>query len=177
VTVDDASRLEAIAAAIDAEFARDSAPTSTRAEKAFVARAAADLVELARFANWLGLGALVAVFALVANAIAASIADRSRDLAILQALGFRPGLVTSLVVAEGALLGLAGGAIGAGAAFATLRLGRFGLTTEGLTIEFDAGPGPLLIGLLAAIAAGAFASLLPAARAGSRDIVPALRSA
>lgn len=177
VTVDDAARLESVAAAIDAEFARDSAPTSTRPEKAFVARAAADLVELARFAHWLGFGALVAVFALVAGAIAASIAERSRDLAILQTLGFRPGLVTALVVAEGTLLGLAGGAIGAGVAFAALRIGRFGLTTEGLTVEFDAGPGPVVIGLGAAVAAGALASLVPAARAGAGEIVPALRSA
>src|SRR5215207_10055727 len=46
VKVDDPKKLELVARAIDAEFARDAEPTQTSAEKAFVARAAADVVGL-----------------------------------------------------------------------------------------------------------------------------------
>ena len=43
---------------------------------AFVARAASDLLEIVRFASWLGWGALAAVFALVANSIVLAVQAR-----------------------------------------------------------------------------------------------------
>ncbi len=177
VTVDDPKRMSAVAKAIDAEFARDPAPTSTRAEKAFVARAAADIVEVSRFARWLGVGALIAVFALVANAIALGMQDRVRDIAILQTLGFRPALVTSLVITEGVLLGFVGGALGSLGAWIVLQFGRFSLTTEGVNVEFAAGIGIAFVGWLVAVAIGGLASVLPAIRAGRSDIVSSFRAA
>ncbi len=177
VSVSDPARLDEIATAIDAEFARDPAPTSTKPERAFVARAAKDIVEVTGFARWLGLGALVAVFALVANAIALGMQDRVRDIAILQTLGFRPGLVTTLVIVEGILLGAVGGLIGAGGAWTALRIGRFSLATEGVNIEFAATLGVFSVGWLAALAIGGLASVLPAWRAGRSEIVTSLRAA
>lgn len=177
VSVDDPSRLEEVAKAIDEEFARDSAPTSTKPERAFVARAARDIVEVTGFARWLGLGALLAVFALVANAIALGMQDRVRDIAILQTLGFRPGLVTALVIVEGILLGAAGGLLGAGGAWAALRAGHFSLATEGVNVEFAATLGVFATGWLAAFAIGGLASVLPAWRAGRTDIVSSFRAA
>jgi len=75
VEVDDPSKLREVASAIDAYFATDRAPTTTRPEKTFVARAAADLVAIADFAGLLGIGALLAIFALVANAIVLSLGN------------------------------------------------------------------------------------------------------
>src|SRR5206468_6635677 len=49
VKVDDPKQLDPVAAAIDAEFKHDPEPTQTSAEKAFVARAAADVVHLVGF--------------------------------------------------------------------------------------------------------------------------------
>ena len=88
VKVDDPTRLEAIAAQIDEAFAYDEHPTSTRPEKAFVGRAASDIIELVEFAGMLAWGALAAVFALIANAIILSMRDRVRDHAVLQTLGY-----------------------------------------------------------------------------------------
>src|SRR5690606_14145471 len=67
VEADDPARLDEVAAAIDDLFRDAQAPTSTWSEKAFAARAMADIVEIADFASWLAWGALAAVFALVAN--------------------------------------------------------------------------------------------------------------
>ncbi len=176
VRVDDPMRIVEIARAIDAEFARDPAPTTTTPERAFVARAAKDIVEVSRFARWLGFGALVAVFALVANAIALGMQDRVRDIAILQTLGFRPGLVTALVILEGVLLGAIGGLLGAGAAWAGLALGRLSVATEGVSIEFAAHPGVVVSGWIAAFLIGGLASVLPAWRAARVEIVASLRA-
>jgi putative ABC transport system permease protein len=176
VTVNDSTRLEEISKAIDAEFGRDIAPTSTKPERAFVARAARDIVEISRFAGWLGLGALFAVFALVANAIALGMQDRVRDIAVLQTLGFSPNLVTILVIAEGALLGLAGGVSGAIAATAALQAGHFTLSTDGVNVEFAASWALFLAGCGAALLIGALASTLPAWRAGQSEIVSGFRA-
>ncbi|MHC4991521.1 MAG: ABC transporter permease, partial [Planctomycetota bacterium] len=176
VTVDDPARLEAVARAIDAEFATDQEPTSTYAEKAFVARAAADVLEIVRFAGWVGWGALVAVFALVANAIVLAVQDRIRDHAVLQTLGYPGSLVGQLIVAEGAVLGLAGGLLGAVAAFLTVSRGRFSLAMEGMNVEVASDPLIIVIGLVLSVVLGALAGLVPAWQAARREIVACFRA-
>ena len=56
VRVDDPDRLDEVAAAIDTYFAPAQEPTNTSPEKAFVARAAADVIEIVGFMGWLGWG-------------------------------------------------------------------------------------------------------------------------
>lgn len=176
VEVDDPRRMEEVARAIDARFASDAAPTSTRAEKAFVARAAEDLVTIARFAGWVGVAALAAVFALVANTIILSLEGRTREIAVFQALGYRARLVAFAIVSEGALLALAGSAIGAGAAYLLLALGDLGIGAEGVMVEFRPSLGAALVATAAALAVGIAAGAIPAASAARRSIVEGLRS-
>jgi putative ABC transport system permease protein len=176
VTVDDPSRLEEIASAIDAEFENDREPTSTSPEKAFVAQAASDLVELVDFAGWLALAALVSVLALVGNAIVLAVQDRVREHAVLQTLGYRSSLVARMVVLEGAILGLCGGGLGAFLAWAILARGRFSMAMEGLNVEIVATGASVGTGLALSVALGAVASLVPAAQAARRPIVTCLRA-
>ncbi|MCA8961227.1 MAG: ABC transporter permease [Planctomycetes bacterium] len=175
VKVVDPRRLESVAAAIDEEFARDPDPTSTRPEKAFVADAASDILEIVRFAAWLGWGALVAVFALVANAIVLAVHDRIRDHAILQTLGYTPAHIAALIVMEGTALGVAGGVVGAIAAFWFTRQ-RFALTMEGLNVEVASDPGVVAIGFGLSIALGLVAGIAPAVRAARREIAESFRA-
>jgi len=177
VEASDPRLLAQVAEAIDARFASDAAPTTTRAEKAFVARAAEDLVTIARFAGWLGLAALAVVFALVANAIVLSLEGRVREIAILQSIGFPARLIAWSVVVEGVALAAAGSVIGAGAAAAVLLVGDFTVGAEGVLIEFRPSLGATLGALGAAIAVGLAASALPAISAARRSIVEGLRSA
>jgi putative ABC transport system permease protein len=101
VKVADPSQLETVAKAIDAEFARDPDPTSTSSEQAFVARAAQDVIRIVAFTKWLGWGCLIAVLALVGNAIVLSVQDRVREHAVLQTLGYAGGLIARLIVWKG----------------------------------------------------------------------------
>ena len=89
VRVDDPSKLDAVAAAIDALFKSDQAPTSTKPEKAFFAQTAKDMIEMVSFTRWLGFGAVAAVLALVANALLLCL--HIKENAIFQTVGF-PGL-------------------------------------------------------------------------------------
>jgi putative ABC transport system permease protein len=173
----DPRQLAQVAAAIDARFAADAAPTSTRAEKAFVARAAEDLVTIARFAGLLALAALAAIFALVANAIVLSLEGRTREIAILQSIGFSAGLVAWSVVVEGLALAVAGSVLGAAAAALVLTLGDFTMGAEGVLVECRPSLATTLGASAAAIVVGLAASALPAVSASRRSIVEGLRTA
>ena len=140
VVVDDPSRLEPVAAAIDETFETAQEPTATFTEQAFIARIVDDIIELVGFARWLGLGCLAAVLALVANAIVLGVQGRMAEHAVLQTVGYRGGLVGRLIVAEGVVLSLLGGTIGAVAAVAVTEVGAFALSVEGQSIVISAGP-------------------------------------
>src|SRR5204863_566435 len=73
VKVKDPSLLDSVAKEIDEEFRHEAEPTQTRPERAFVAQAGSDIVEIVGFTRYLGWGCLAAVLALVANAIVLSV--------------------------------------------------------------------------------------------------------
>lgn len=176
VRVDNPSQMDAVAAAIDREFAHDEHPTTTRDEKAFVGRAARDIIELVRFASWVGWASLGAVLALIGNAIVLSMRDRIRDLAVLRTLGWTPGLIAWMVLLEGATLGLLGGVLGAGGAAAAAFFGRYSMTMEGLNIEVVADPSLALIGTAIAVTLGLLAGAVPAINAARTDIAQGFRA-
>ncbi len=176
VRVDDPAKMEQVAEAIDAEFRAEADPTMTSPEKAFVAQAGADIVEIVKFTQWLGWGCLAAVLALVANAIVLSVQDRIKEHAVLQTLGFRSGLIARLIVSEGMLIGLLGGALGTGIALAVVHFGNFSLSQEGLSIGVSASWSVLAWGLVISAGVGIVAGLVPAWRAGRREIASCFRA-
>jgi putative ABC transport system permease protein len=177
VEVRDPGALHEVARAIDARFAADGAPTSTRPEKEFVARAAMDLVAIAGFAGWLGLGALAAVFALVANAIVLSLEGRTREIAVLQSIGFRGHLVAWTILIESTALSVGGAVLGAGAANIALAAGDFSLGAEGVLVEFRPSLAVAAGAVAIAAVVGVAAGFAPALLASRRSIVEGLRGA
>ena len=176
VVVDDPSRLEPVAAAIDETFETAQEPTATFTEQAFIARIVDDIIELVGFARWLGLGCLVAVLALVANAIVLGVQGRMAEHAVLQTVGYRGGLVGRLIVAEGVVLSLVGGTMGAVAAVAVTEVGAFAMSVEGQSIVISAGPSLLGTGLLVCGLLGVLAGLVQAIQASRREIAACFRA-
>jgi putative ABC transport system permease protein len=176
VRVNDPDRLEAVAAVIDDAFRHDAEPTQTSPEKSFVAQAGADVVNLVSFTHYLGWGCLIAVLALIANAIVLSVQDRIREHAVLQTLGYRSGLIARMIVTEGLLLGLVGGMIGTIGAGLLVHFGRFTLSNEGLHILVSFDFATVLLGLGIAAGVGVLAGLVPALRAGRREIAMCFRA-
>lgn len=176
VRVEDAGQVEEVAAAIDERFASAEEPTHTQPEKAFFAQAARELMELTGFTRWIGLGAVVAVLGLVANAVLLVVRTRVRENAVLQTLGYPDGAVAWLVVVEGMLLGLAGGLLGAGGAMGFLAAARITFGNEGQVLAVLPDPAILAHGLVLALGLGAFAVLYPAWVAVRRPIVESLRT-
>ncbi len=176
VRVQDPTQLETVAQAIDDEFAVAEHPTTTRSEKAFVAYAAADMVELVNFTRYLGWGCIVAVLILVGNAIVLSVQDRVKEHAILQTLGYSPLLISRLIVFEGICVGLFGGGLGTLAAVTAIAWGQFSLSVDGLSIPIQAGFQPLALGMSISLLLGILAGLVPAWQATRAEIAQSFRA-
>jgi putative ABC transport system permease protein len=177
VKVADPSQLEPVSEAIDEVFRTAQEPTATFTEKAFVGRVADDVIELVGFARWLGLGCLAAVLALVANSIVLGVQSRVSEHAVLQTLGFSGRLVAMLIILEGVLLALVGGAVGAVTALLVAGMGSYALSVEGTTIPIVANGALLLTGMVVCGAIGVIAGLVPAWQASRREIAECFRAA
>jgi len=176
VAVHDPKQLQSVAEAIDAELSKAQEPTATWSDKAFVARAVSDVVEIVRFSRWLGWGCLIGIFALVGNAIVLSVQDRIRDHAILQTLGYDRWLIARLIMTEGIVLSFAGGVIGILAGAAVVRWGAYSLAVEGVSINIEADAASTLVGLAASLVLGVFAGMVPAWQASRREPAECFRA-
>ena len=154
--------------------ARDGSPPADSEHTDVVAD---DIIELVGFARWLGLGCLAAVLALVANSIVLGVQSRISEHAVLQTLGFSSRLVAAMIVMEGIVLALCGGALGAVAAIMVARYGSFALSVEGVTIPVLAEPMLLATGLAVCGVIGVLAGLVPAWQASRRQIAQCFRTA
>jgi len=176
VRVNSSKDLATVAKAIDERFHSDAEPTDTRPEKAFFAESASQLIQLIGFTRWLGVGAVLAVTALVANALLLVVRGRVKESAVLRTLGYPGRAIACLVVSEGGMLGLIGGATGVGLSAAFLRWQSFTMGNEGQTLSIQPDAAVVATGITAALVLGILASLWPAFQAMSQPIVKNLRS-
>jgi putative ABC transport system permease protein len=176
VRVESSQDLDSVSKEIDEMFRSGQEPTDTRPEKAFFAETAAELIELIGFTRWLGVGAVIAVAALVANALLLVVRGRVKENAVLRTLGYPGRAIGCLVVSEGGMLGLAGGVVGVGLATAFLRWQSFTMGNEGQTLAIQPDLIVVSVGVVAALTLGIFASLWPAFQAMTQPIVKNLRS-
>jgi len=128
-----------------------------------------------------GIAILMALGALFGalNTMYTAVSDRSREIATLRAIGFRPLPVVVSVMAEAMLLALIGGVIGAGLAWLlfngfTVSTLSFASFTQ-VVFAFAVTPDLLLQGLIIALAIGLVGGLAPALKAARAPIVAGLR--
>jgi putative ABC transport system permease protein len=123
----------------------------------------------------MGLGA---IFGAV-NTMYSSVANRTREIATLRALGFGASPVVVSVLIEAVLLSIVGGVIGGGLAWAafdgyqtaTMNFQSF----SQVAFAFRVSPELLSRGLFYAVIMGLMGGLLPAIRAARMPVVTALR--
>lgn len=170
------AEVEAVCRDIDAAFRSDRVPTDTRPKGVFQASVVGDLIELIGWANVLGYACVGLVLSLVATTTVMAVQDRVREHAVLQAIGYSGPRVFALVLCEGVLVSVAGGALGVGAALAVLWWSKLAVGTEGVTIALVPSASIAAVGLVVSLAVGLVASGLPAWQASRADIVSALRA-
>jgi putative ABC transport system permease protein len=124
----------------------------------------------------------------ITNTILMAAYERTREIGMLMAMGLRGSGIRRLFLAEGALLGLLGGALGSLAALVLIVwLGDVGIDLQALYGDMDIGypvkgilypamdTGAFIISWLLTGVLAAVASVYPAARASRQNPVEALR--
>ncbi len=129
----------------------------------------------------LGLVALTLACLGIANTMYTAVLERTKEIGVLKAIGARSRDVLLLFLAEAAVIGLAGGILGALVAVALGRLGNAAvdrLTQSVAASGFDVFRTDVPVVLLAVVLAAVLSiasGLLPAMRAASQDPAQALR--
>jgi putative ABC transport system permease protein len=166
---DDAVRL---VKAIDAQFANSPYETKTDTEKAFAASFVKQMGNIQLLIMSIGSVVFFTLLLVTGNTMAIAVRERTRELAVLKAVGFTDRFVLVLVIAETILISVIGGGIGLGLAkLFSLR----GDPTGGLLPFFYLPPDSIVIGLVLALAVGLAAGILPALSASRLRVVDALR--
>ncbi|HLE89216.1 MAG TPA: FtsX-like permease family protein [Candidatus Limnocylindria bacterium] len=124
-----------------------------------------------------GLVALAVGSFLVANTLAMTVSERTREIGLLRAAGVTRTQVVGLFLRQGAVLGLVGGAIGVGAGvgLAALMIGFLRSTRAVLITGLPLNPLALLLALGLGLVVTMAASALPAVAASRISPLDALR--
>jgi putative ABC transport system permease protein len=164
----------AVSKAVDDLFRNSSAPTKTGTEQAFNASFATMWGNVGLLMNTIGMAVVFAILLVAANAMMMSARERTRELAVLKAIGFSDRRLFALVMLEAGVITLSGAVLGLGAAKLVYKATNFnaagflpGFDVTGTTLGVGAG-----IALLLMLASG----IAPAMRAARLPVVAALRN-
>lgn len=170
--------LPSVAAAIDGLFANSEASTVTETEKAFQGQFVQMLGNVTFLLRAIALACAFAMLAVAANTLAMTARERAHEIAVLKCLGFTPGRVLALLLAEvTALCGLAALVGGGGAMVLFLFDGPWIHMGGGFLLGFRIPLWLALAALPLGIGLGWLAALAPFLRVANASIAPALRRA
>lgn len=173
--VESADILPTVMQAIDTKFANSDSPTRTMTEKAFQQSFVQMLGNIRAYILNVSMAVVFSLVFVAGNAMAMSMRERTREVAVLKAIGFSRSMVLSLVLSEAVLVALAGGILGVLAA--KLLFDWSDLTLSGIpgitTFYVPNSTIGVAIGLSALI--GLLSGLVPAWRAAQVSVVNGLR--
>ena len=165
-----------IAAKVDALFENSSSPTKTETEKAFILGFLSMMGNVQLLISGICTAILFAVILVAANTMAMSIRERTREIGIMKALGFRRIHVLSLLLFESVLLAFIGSALGAVLARLLLDNANLAMQSDGMVPNLRVGAGILLFCMGIGVLVGLVAAGVPAFRAANRPVVEAIRN-
>lgn len=176
VEVGSGEQLETVAAAIDERYHAGPVETHTHTQREFFTHAAGQMLEIISYSRWLGPVALLAVLAIMANSALLTMRRRIRESAIYQTLGWQRRHIALLMLWEGALLGLAGGLLGAPGCRLLLALFPMNLSNEGVSLVITADSAAMFTAIGAAMLIGIASTLWPTFRSLHIPLASSLKS-
>ena len=161
--------------AIDDTFVNSDNETHTETEKSFRLSFVAGSSAILQALQVVSLVILVIMALILGNTLSMGLRERTAELGAMRAIGFLPRQIRMISIAEGAMLGLAGGLTGV--LLANPLLNGFGKALSDFGFLSGLGFDPLTasITLGAALLIGALASAIPAFGAARMPVVAALR--
>lgn len=159
---------------VDTTFASSDAPVRAMTEKQFQQSFMEMMGNVRGFIRYTSIAVVVALLCVAANTMAMALRERTREIALLKAIGFSRGTVLGLFLSESVLIGMLGGIAGA-----------FGGKLLFETVDFSkwiTGLGFMYVPWMTALAGVALATLIgllsgvvPAWRAAQASVVEGLR--
>lgn len=179
VRADSADNVAPLASEIDNNFRNSDYETRTVTESDALAAGLSELGSLRTIAYSLSAVVLLTVLLIAANSSAMMIRERLSDVALMRALGFSGARISSLLMTECATVGAAGGAAGAGVAFALFHggvtlAGVLGGTSGALWVTAQGGWTGLGVAIALSVLSGAapiFAALRIPPALAFREVV------
>jgi len=159
-----------VSAAIDEDLALAPVPTQTASSAAYAEAVIEDFMGFVSYLKLMGVITMLITVLGAGNAIAMSVRERTREIGILKALGFRPGLVLVAILVESTGLSALGGMLGLVAA--KLIVGSESANLAGLILS----PTTIVLAASLSILTGFMGGLLPGLAAARLKTVDALRS-
>jgi putative ABC transport system permease protein len=170
--VDRAENMDQVIAEIDENFHNSDAETETTEESDALASAVTGIGDIKTIMYSLCIVVLVTVLLIAANSMAMMVRDRTTEVAVMRALGFSRFHVVTLLLAEAALIGLAGAVVGAGTALWIFHGGiSLGTLTGGIGY-MAVTPATAALAVFIALGVSILSALLPVTRAAR--IAPAM---
>jgi putative ABC transport system permease protein len=173
ISADSINHVAQIAKDADSMFRNSPTQTRTEAEQAFDIDAVAMFGNVKAFLLSISLAVLFATLLVSATTVGMSIRERTREVAVLRAMGFLPKTIVILFVAETVVLCLAGWFLASAGTYALFKM----LIPENapMAIFIKIKVLTLLSSLPLAGAVGVLSAVVPSYRASCMNIVQGLR--
>ncbi|MBX3224599.1 MAG: FtsX-like permease family protein [Labilithrix sp.] len=174
----DSSRSADISKEVDRIFDERDTQTVTMSERAMNVSFMAGFSALLTALDVVSIVILGIMLLVLGNTIAMGVRERTKEYAVLRAIGFEPWHVRFFVIAEAATLGIVSGAVGVGVAYPFVNnvLGRAIEENMGAMFPyFRVEPSIAILAVGIAIVLSALASLIPSIQAGRVSVTDALR--
>ena len=172
VRVKDPNQAEAVAKAIDAEFANSPHETKAEPEGAFAQAFIQQIGDIGTILIAILSAVFFTILLVAGNTMAQSVRERTSELGVLKAMGFTNELVLGLVLAESCVMAAVGGFGGLGAAW-LMTLG--GSPVPQMLPIFYLPHRYMVIGVGLAFGLGFITGIFPAIQAMRLQIAVALR--
>ena len=172
VTLEDPSRADAVAQAIDKLSENSDHETKTQSEQAFNQSFVKQFADIGLIVTAIVGAVFFTLLILTGNTMVQAVRERIPELAVLKTIGFGDRSILGLVLAESVLLLVIGGLLGLGLAAVAMPAVSAG---SGGMIQLGTMPAATWgIGIALMLAMGLLVGLIPAVRAMRLNIVDAL---
>ena len=175
VLADSPDNVPRVVKAIDDTFDNSPFPTRTESEQAFFLSFVSFLGNLKLFLLAIGGAVTFTILLVSANTLSMSVRERIREVGVLKTLGFTPGTIFGILLGEGMMIALIGGALGCALAEGFCMLLRNSPIPIQQLRVMNVTPTILAISLMLALLIGLLSAMVPAAGAARRSILDSLR--
>jgi putative ABC transport system permease protein len=175
ILANSAADVPRIAQAVDSLFINTDAPTKTESERDFAISFETMMGGVKQFMYGIIAAITFSLLLVMANTMAMSVRERTREVGLLKSLGFQRGTIAALFVGESLLVATIGALIGIGGAMLIFRAIDLSLYVPNFQSFVPSGP-TLLAAFVISIGVGLLSVIYSAYRVSGMTIAEALRS-